>query len=704
MAIYKVQAPDGTVIKVEGPDGANEQEVLAQAQRLYAQQQQSSQVGGLYDGEPQQAGSSIVDGRLHLNGKPVGSLDLLKGAADTAATLGTGVAAQIAGGLSGAGNLMRTGNLEAAGQAYENSRDYINAIGWKPKTEVGMEVARELSVLGEVAAPVAQAIDDTVYTVSGENPYVAGTIKTAILSIPELFGLKGAVNGTAKAAAAARIIKPETRDALIAKNPFKDEGLAGMKLGQRTVNEFNYVTKLSNKMNEAKKQVEAMGIKLSNEDLKESILNAARDRAPERLKGQGMEVLQEELMEAQKLQREGVDDAFEVARSKLAHARVVPFQDLARTSWKEFVEDGYDMVQSPALRARLEDLAKLDERLPSTHDTPPVFQAKPVMRTRVTERGPLGEEIERDLTPEEVQAAQVPATDTKFSRVRLNEIEIIRRRINNDITGDGSKFKPFTAQDKALMKLRDKLDKTWESEFDNSAMSGDPDAQAAWKNARDLNRAYQKNFNANRTIQRFVAKDMDSEQLYRWLIGASAQGASKQAAATLRRMKEILGPNNEGIAKVRQAVLRDVFEPLFRDRPDFNGAIKYIDKLTQENPALLKELDVNLDELNTIRKAAHAARFTKDLGPWADKSWVTRTVSRLVFGHQIAKAGARMNIAHKIVDAIVGTGVLKERDILRHLVEVDYSRPVVEYRNPKFKEIMMYGLLSDAADHSNEEE
>lgn len=40
MAIYKVQAPDGSILEVEGPEGASEQEVIAKAQELVAQQQQ----------------------------------------------------------------------------------------------------------------------------------------------------------------------------------------------------------------------------------------------------------------------------------------------------------------------------------------------------------------------------------------------------------------------------------------------------------------------------------------------------------------------------------------------------------------------------------------------------------------------------------------------------------------------------------------
>ncbi|NBW89598.1 MAG: hypothetical protein EBR51_06755 [Gammaproteobacteria bacterium] len=48
MAVYTVRAPDGATIELTGPDGASQEEVIAQAQRLYAQRQAASiaQPGG----------------------------------------------------------------------------------------------------------------------------------------------------------------------------------------------------------------------------------------------------------------------------------------------------------------------------------------------------------------------------------------------------------------------------------------------------------------------------------------------------------------------------------------------------------------------------------------------------------------------------------------------------------------------------------
>ena len=55
MALYKVQAPDGQVITLEGPDGASEEEVIAQAQALFQQEAQAPQAT-ITQPTPQQGG------------------------------------------------------------------------------------------------------------------------------------------------------------------------------------------------------------------------------------------------------------------------------------------------------------------------------------------------------------------------------------------------------------------------------------------------------------------------------------------------------------------------------------------------------------------------------------------------------------------------------------------------------------------------
>ena len=39
MPIYKVEAPDGNILNIEGPEGASDQEVISAAEQLYASQQ-----------------------------------------------------------------------------------------------------------------------------------------------------------------------------------------------------------------------------------------------------------------------------------------------------------------------------------------------------------------------------------------------------------------------------------------------------------------------------------------------------------------------------------------------------------------------------------------------------------------------------------------------------------------------------------------
>jgi hypothetical protein len=65
MKQYKVQAPDGTMITVEGPEGASDDEVITQAQRLWSEQQQAPTMP---QQQQQQAEPSIGDKMLRQLG------------------------------------------------------------------------------------------------------------------------------------------------------------------------------------------------------------------------------------------------------------------------------------------------------------------------------------------------------------------------------------------------------------------------------------------------------------------------------------------------------------------------------------------------------------------------------------------------------------------------------------------------------------
>lgn len=81
MARYTVQAPDGSTIELEGPDGASQADVIAQAQRLYAERQQAQAA-------PQ--------------GRPIASFERGPSAEDLAAAKAAGQPETTAAGVGGA--------------------------------------------------------------------------------------------------------------------------------------------------------------------------------------------------------------------------------------------------------------------------------------------------------------------------------------------------------------------------------------------------------------------------------------------------------------------------------------------------------------------------------------------------------------------------------------------------------------------------
>lgn len=146
MAQYTVQAPDGQTITLEGPEGATQEEVIAQAQKLYTPKQVpdvrtegfASNEGGAAFGIPRQAG-----GRRAVV-QPITPLEAVAGDFTKGFFINPAVAvAQVVGG--------------------QKARDYASSIE-RQQQEARKEAGLEGIALGEIAGAILSPVNKLIPT------------------------------------------------------------------------------------------------------------------------------------------------------------------------------------------------------------------------------------------------------------------------------------------------------------------------------------------------------------------------------------------------------------------------------------------------------------------------------------------------------------------------------------------------------------
>lgn len=297
----------------------------------------------------------------------------------------------------------------------------------------------------------------------------------------------------------------------------------------------------------------------------------------------------------------------------------------------------------------------------------------------------------------EIAAMQVDETGT---RVNLSEWDNIRKRVNRNRSADPT-------ENAALNAINTEMGKFLDVEFDRlalnqgSAISGEIAGVTAWKNARAASRQWHKDFNTDKTIVRLLEQDATAETYRAWIMGASSMNARTEAAATINRMKAVLGDNSPVIAGIRTDFLYEVAAPLLHpDGPNFKTFVRNYEIMVEKNPSLVKALDLKMGDFKELHDLS---RLQKTLPADVDKARqivksATTIVSRMTVGHEIAKAGVKVNLARDIMNYFAGVDRVSQKQMLYELAGIKYGDILLEKKGPLAAQFIAGAALTEIAD------
>jgi hypothetical protein len=308
---------------------------------------------------------------------------------------------------------------------------------------------------------------------------------------------------------------------------------------------------------------------------------------------------------------------------------------------------------------------------------------------------PQFEQVRRRL--DELDELTLPS---QAETVDLSRLVRFRKRLNSNRPTDAT-----AALANDLIKAQ--LDRHLLNDFSITAIKGDANAQAAWKDALDKSTYLRDKFNSKEGIYRVLnllsTKEATPEQMRQYVFGANAIQGNKMAGGYIKALKEVLGENSPEINALRKDALLDVLDPLIRENPNVSEFVNKYDTLLKKSPTLTKELFS--DSSKEIRKLGEAARAAVRAGK-EDLSTLnlSRAGAQILFGHEIAKSALQVSLAERAFSAIRNIGAKgKKRRFLEEMLGFDYSQPII----PKSRLALIEGTrfsLSETAEEDREQQ
>lgn len=564
-----------------------------------------------------------------------GALKTISPPGEVALTLGTGMAAQVAGGISGLAKLATGGSLE---EVVNTIQDVSGNLTYMPRSQGGQTA---MSALGTVMEPIERGINiagEFTTDVTG-SPLAGAGVRTLLEVGPSFFGVRNPVSVARSQRAGVNEANRLLREAGIEVNPRLLE-----QISIRGIPRSGRIAEILNQVPEAA---------------------AALSRSTQ-VRAQGLLTIQESVQRARRARRNAISQMYEQAKE--AGEVTVPVNQVKLLN--ESLADamsGFEFANAGQVRSLLSEFASIIEPSPQ--------------RTRdvtISRRGLGRTRISRDT-----QAPDIPREQLQRSVVELNDISGLRRKLS--LVERGSNQEAAAAA--TVMKSH--IDEWMTAQFNTDMMSGSADAIAKWRNANTAYREFSKIFKENKSMEMLFRSEATPEMVQNWIYGTDAAGASNESALVVKRLNQVLGKDSAEMQTLRNSAAFDIVYPLMRSNLDENSLNAFVANYTdfvKRNDSLAKELfsPQQLEAFDTLARTVRSARQidveTPRIIPNVDR---TIAIALLPSAQPLATGEAQLGIVRNALRRMRSIG---DRSAAKRfygsLSGVDMTQPLFSARTP----------------------
>lgn len=282
----------------------------------------------------------------------------------------------------------------------------------------------------------------------------------------------------------------------------------------------------------------------------------------------------------------------------------------------------------------------------------------------------------------------------------INEIEGIRKK--------ASTSRPPRAneqQNTAISRFNQAIDEFLEDMRNRDMVRGDPEAIASWERAIEANKRYRATFTTNKVLRQLLELGPDNgpitvEQMRAWTFGSSQSGFGPQAAQTIQALGKAIGTESQAFSALRTEAMFNFVQPLLEPNPNFARFARQYDNILRNNPTLIDVLSLeSKTPLQQLRKLADAVETT-GAAPPIDIN-LNRALAQVLFGHNIAQAGLRVNLATTMIQLLRGTGASERHAMLTELMGYDpFNMPIMPRGGPAAAAIILAEIEESKNDFS----